>query len=152
MIVDLNTRDGYMIASAMRGPDVQTYYAQMLKSIFTQRIRALAGHEFSGNTRTTPALSRAQVKFLSVEMVDFLRSPKLNEDGWLYHYLSHVKVALYCIKDQLPDLASDELRDLICLAYNLMMCAVTADPTPFTERAQDVYWSATQLVELSDRQ
>ena len=92
--LDLSTRDGYVVAAAMRGPDQGEVGA--IKSVFTARIRWLAG-------------ARNEKQYVSREgKIDIHTAARLRGDmeEWgsadiagLRHYAQHIEDAAYTLGD-----------------------------------------------------
>ena len=94
LVMDLSTRDGYVVAAAMRGPDQGE--VGMTKDVFTARIRWLAG-------------ARNEKQYVSREgKIDIHTAARLRGDmeEWgsadiagLRHYAQHIEDAAYTLGD-----------------------------------------------------
>ena len=96
--IDVTTNDGYLLASVIRGPDIEGSNCEYLvcadiKMLFTARIRHWCGVERSGaDIRKTAGL---WTTFNLEALVEYVMSTEYNQG--LNHYLSHVYQALQII-------------------------------------------------------
>ena len=127
--IDLTTYSGYMLASAIRGPDLRDLgfigsvsrdlmIASDLKWIFTARIRHMCSVEyFAADTRETTAFDRPGFceRFNTLVL---LHRDKL---GGVWHFLSHAESALDIIHNTANGEYRREAGLLAGLARSLML-------------------------------
>jgi len=100
-ILDISTRQGYDIATAMRGPDSQK--AHRIKSVFTGRIRCLAGTGETVGVYRTRHLTKKEAQEAAAEM----RAWHIRAPGEASHFFHHVSMAAKVLGDyQLGRLAA----------------------------------------------
>ncbi len=127
--INLGTRDGFVIAAAMRGPDLLG--VDKLKLALTARFRFLAtgvacSKQLGGYSVNAEPVSRRDedVAPLRAEVIQLMASGYFN----VTHYLTHIKeganalAALFATAE--PDRA-EEARRLVNLAAHLRHVAIT---------------------------
>lgn len=112
--VDIRTRDGYNIACALRGPDIDGLLGGILKRTFAERIRFLA----EAAVAALPDRILVRTARLSPDEADALRKAVTwcAKNYELYggdHYLVHCEYAAHALDDkQLAELAK-RLRQVL---------------------------------------
>jgi len=129
MLINLNTRDGYMLASAIRGPDLGNMglvgpvdrnltITADLKWIFTARIRYMCGVEyFAADIRETPTFERPGF----CERFNTLIHLHRDKLGGMWHFLSHAESGFDVLVDTVHGEHRGEARLLADLARTMML-------------------------------
>lgn len=127
--LDISTYDGYIVACALRGPDLPEHrgetsapYAYLLKDTFTRRIRALAGVDKNRCFWLTRfmALNRTTAEGLQ-ELLEALRGE--SDTSGLWHFLRHAAEAAEVLGD----------ANLAKLAFKVRDSAAGTGPIPTVE-------------------
>jgi len=123
--INLTTREGYMLAAAIRGPDLedingsvsQTIITSDIKWIFTARFRYMCGVEyFAADTRKTPTFDRPDF----CERFNTLIRLHRNRLGGMWHFLSHAESGFDVLHDPMDGEYRGEARLLANLARAMM--------------------------------
>ena len=106
MKLDLSTKEGYDIASAIRGPDARDEMAQYIKVVLTAPIRHLVGSSvgFSRKLDEAPEIWCLQC-FTPEEVYAYAA-----ESDWVQHYAGHIYSALRALSRSVDDWRLEVLR------------------------------------------
>lgn len=108
-VLDVSTNAGYLVACALRGPDLPLEIAETLKYVFTRRIRTLAGvADISRLTRRIP-ISLSTANRLQRLVLTLRERQNTNLRSGVCHFLGHTSDAADALGD----------RNLAALASNI---------------------------------
>ena len=115
MKLDLSTKEGYDIASAIRGPDIYDEMAQYIKMIFTAPIRHLVGSD----TGLFRKLDEAPEIWCSRRFTPEEVYTYAIESDWVQHYAEHTHSAFIALSKCVDDWglrgAQKQLPILTCI-------------------------------------
>jgi hypothetical protein len=115
-ILDISTEEGYNLASALRGPDIQDKEIADLKWITTGRLRTILGVEKDDVVmRTTPEIHPEDYAYT---LMKYIKESSVSTRNALTHYTKHLVSAFGMIDTDEARLLKNFCQEVVWLTID----------------------------------